>query len=122
MQETQGCFIPSDGKSSITIISHSDFVAISHSELHQLSISLPEGVEGEYYMYIQQDRQDPRVNYPNMLASIMAGQQIYADVMVIQKGNNDKTLTQWRVFSNLRFPKLVQMQKVEKDVDKCLIQ
>lgn len=125
MEDIQGCYVTSDENIPISLISYSDFVSYARSDLHQLNISLPEGVEGEYFMYIIQDRQDPRIHYHNKRASIMASQPIYSDVMIIQKDNNKKTLTEWRVFTNLKFPKLTQleeMQKAAQDVDKCLIQ
>ena len=125
MDEIQGCFVTSDENISISLISYNDFLKLVRSDLHQLNISLPNGIEGEYYMYIQQDRQDPKIHYYNMRASIMAGQDVYSDVMLVQKDNNKKTLTEWRVFTNLKFPKLTQMEEMQKaaqDVDKCLIQ
>lgn len=125
MNDLKGCYVVSDDEFPLKLMTYSEFTELTRGDLHQFNISLPDGVEGEYYMYIQQDRQDPRIHYFNPRASIMAGQDIYADVLLIQKDHNDKTLTEWRVFTNLKFPKLTQleeMQRAAQEVDKCVVQ
>lgn len=121
-----GCLVVSDVTCPLSLISFEDFQRCTNSDLQEISIGLPNGMEGEYYMYIQQDRQNPRVYYHNQRASNIAGQDIYSDVMIIEKEDDKKTLTEWRAFVNLRFPKMKEMEEAQKSrqelVDRCSIQ
>lgn len=126
LKKMEGCLIPGDAFSPVTLCTLDDFCKMSCSDLFQLSTDLPEGFDegAEYSMYVQQNKQDSRLYYANTRASKMTRQTIYADVLLVSK--ESLTLMEWIAFVNRRFPReTIEEKKAElsqKQSDSCTIQ
>jgi len=109
----EGCLLQVSGSTSLCAFD--DFCKLAQVDLLELGIDLPEGVEGgEFSMFVQQDRQDPRCHPLNTSASRMSRHDIYEDVLLVTRGTT-LSLAAWRIFVHSKFPRqLEQERKAEK--------
>jgi hypothetical protein len=125
----EGCLVcPSSGSDEavLSVCTYDDFCKLAGCDLMELGIDLPEGVEGVFSMYVQQDKQDPRHQHGlNVRATLMSRHSIYGDVLVTTRGP-PMSLHDWWVFLGQKFPRQIALEEHQeakrKKKDACSVQ